>query len=143
MKSAHPNWRLAYYLLPPISLSLIFTVFFPTLIFQVLVGLVVVSLIPTLWLGINTLKNVTFLGALSNVTVFPSFLSHSKNLMGATQWLFSILGLIFLLGMSGISLSVLTAASQLAPDLLTWGSVTKIWRLNPTCMTLSMLNEWH
>lgn len=114
MKFAKPQWNLATCLLPPIGLSLVFIIFFPSLIVPLLLGFLVLPIVPSLWLGLNS-------GYFSSGNQLEKVLPK----ISLSRWVLSVVGILFLLGISATAVIFLTSSSQLAPDELTFGKVTR------------------
>ncbi len=125
MKLIKPRWSLAAHLLPPIFSSLALVVFWPAHLFLFLIGIAIFSTILSVWIGI---KNSSIPVGLQDAKLdaLPQEDNKAKRTL---KWLFVLFGLIFLLGVSSVFFVFLTAATQLPPEKLVFGEVTKIWQI--------------
>lgn len=113
MKIAKPQWNLLTYVLPPIFSSLVLIFFFPIPLFSFLVFISILALLLSSFVGFKTLKHIKYEDKKHHVA----------------RWLFSLLRLIFLLGISALFFIFLTAASGLSPEKLNFGNIIKIWHV--------------
>lgn len=113
MKLARPQWNLLSYILPPIFSSLIFIIFFPAFLFQLLIGISIFSAVLGGWAVFKSLR----------MSILQTKSEAKKNRI------LSLFGLIFLLGISSVFFIFLTAASQLAPERLAFGEIVGTWQI--------------
>lgn len=127
MKRAKPNWNLASRLVPSMILSLTFVIFFPTFTFQILLAILVITFVVGSWHGLQKINH--------RIAV------DKKNTV--IQSTLSIVGLIFLLGISIILILFFTATSQLAPEVLALGKIRHIWLVTfPVGMMFLLAQMW-
>lgn len=118
MKLAKPQWNLLIYILPPMFSSIMLVIFFPDQLFKCLIGMAIFSVVAAAWAAIKHLPST-----------LAEPLPKNSQAMGLYRWLFLLLGIVFLLGISAIFFSFLTASTPFSQGTLDFAEITASWKI--------------